>query len=386
MTGLRPPRGYLKKDTQRRNEWLEEKTGFHYNELVLDEPENLKGIIENHVGFIPIPMAIAGPARIKGTYAKGEFYVPLCTLEGTLSISMTRGFYLTHKSNGIETQHIKQELSRSPLFAFDDIKKTTILHQWVDQNYDEIKKVAESTTSHGKLLRIDKYPIQNCLILDFVYSTGEAAGQNMTTIATHEACKFIKAQFFSIHKFSYQYYIECNFNCDKNPASRTLLNGRGHHVIASALVRGELLKRVLRCSADDIIAGWAHSSPASRMAGILGDNMHVSNALAALYLATGQDVACVAENSAGIVSYEKRDGKDLQMFLSMPSISVGTVGGGTRLKQQRKNLEMLGCTGPDSSKKLAEIVCASALALELSLIGAIRSDEFSQSHANYGRQ
>ncbi len=113
--------------------------------------------------------------------------------------------------------------------------------------------------------------------------------------------------------------------------------------------------------------------------------MHVANALAAIYLATGQDIACVAENAVGTAEFELRNKDDLYATLTMPSISVGTVGGGTRLKQQKVNLEMLGCSGKNSSKKLAEIVCACALALELSLGGAIVSDEFAQSHAEYGR-
>ena len=386
MASLRPPGGYLKEDTQRRKEWLEKKTGFYIDETAPDDPEVLKGIIENHIGYISIPMAIAGPLKIEGTYAKGEFYIPLCTLEGTLSKSMTRGFYLTYSSDGIKTKHIKQELSRSPLFIFEDFDKANIFYQWIDQYYEEIKKSAEFTTNHGKLLRIDKYPIQNSIILDFVYYTAEATGQNITTIATHEACRYIKEKFSSQYDFQYQYYIESNFSGDKNPAYKTLLHGRGHHVIASALIKGKLLRRILRISANDAVVSWALSSPASQMAGVLGNNMHVSNALASLYLATGQDVACVAENSVGIVSYELRNDDDLLMVLAMPSISVGTVGGGTRLNQQRKNLEMLRCTGKNSSKKLAEIVCASALALELSLAGAIRSDEFAQSHAHYGRK
>jgi hydroxymethylglutaryl-CoA reductase (NADPH) len=155
--------------------------------------------------------------------------------------------------------------------------------------------------------------------------------------------------------------------------------------MASALVNGKLLRRILRCNAAEMVEGWSQVSPGFQMAGVLGNNMHIANALAALYLATGQDAACVAENSVGMVSYELRNGDDLLILLSMPSITVGTVGGGTRLKQQRANLEMLGCTGKDSSKKLAEIVCASALALELSLAGAIGTDEFAQSHADYGR-
>jgi hydroxymethylglutaryl-CoA reductase (NADPH) len=385
MLRIRPPGGYTKEDTRKRKEWLAERTSFKLNDAAPDEPESLKGIIENHIGYMPIPMAVAGPLRITGTYVKGEYYVPLCTLEGTLSMSMTRGFYLTHQSNGIRTQHIKQELSRSPIFIFGDFDVREAFSKWITGNYDQIKSVAEATTQHGKLLRIDQYPTQNSVILDFVYYTAEAAGQNMTTFATYAACRYIRESFASGYGADFKYFIESNFNADKNPTHRALVHGRGHHVIASALVKGKLLRRILRCTAQEMVEGWGQASPGFQMAGVLGNNMHVANALAALYLATGQDAACVAENSIGIVSYELRNDEDLLMLLTMPSITVGTVGGGTRLKHQRANLEMLGCTGRDSSKKLAEIICASALALELSLAGAIGNDEFAQSHADYGR-
>ena len=161
MIRTRPPGGYTKEDTEKRKEWLAERTGYKLNDTPPDEPEQLKGIIENHIGFMNIPMAIAGPLRIDGTYAKGEYYVPLCTVEGTLSMSMTRGFYLTHQSHGIRTQHIKQELSRSPIFLFKDFAHREIFTGWIDDNYEKIRQTAESTTRHGKLLRIDKYPIQN---------------------------------------------------------------------------------------------------------------------------------------------------------------------------------------------------------------------------------
>ncbi|MGH7452921.1 MAG: hydroxymethylglutaryl-CoA reductase [bacterium] len=382
MASIKPPGGFTTEDTEKRKKWLKEKTGFCLDHIEPDEPENLKGIIENHVGYISIPMAIAGPLMIDGSYAQGEFYVPLCTLEGTLALSMTRGFYLTYLCGGIKTKHIKQEMSRSPIFAFDDIEASDKFLDWLNENFDQIKAAAESTTSHGKLLRIDKYVAHNNVILDFVYFTAEACGQNMTTIATSAACRFIKEKYKG-NKFQYQ--IECNFNCDKNPAIKTIIHGRGHQVIASTLIQARLLKRVMRTEAERWMEAFNQMILGSQMAGVVGMNSHVANALAALYLSTGQDVACVAENAVGMIRYERRN-DGLYATLTMPSISVGTVGGGTRLKQQRKNLEMLGCTGKNSSKKLAEIVCASALALELSLGGAIASDEFAQSHAHYGRR
>jgi hydroxymethylglutaryl-CoA reductase (NADPH) len=384
MSERLPPRGYKKEDTEKRKKWIEGKTGFHLNETGPDNPEELRGIIENHVGFVHLPMAVAGPLLIDGSFAKGKYYVPLCTLEGTLTISMTRGLFLTHLSGGIKTRHIKQEMSRSPIFIFNDIDKCKPFLEWVDANFEKIKSEAESTTKHGKLLRIDKYPSQNSVILDFVFTTAEAAGQNMVTIATHKACSYINSNYKCEKGF--RYYIESNFNGDKNPAYKSLLLGRCHYVVASALIEGKHLRRVLRVSAREYVDSWTQSTRGSQEAGIYGMNMHVANALAAIYLATGQDVASIVENTGGIVSYEVRNSNDLYATLTMPSITVGTIGGGTRLKQARKNLELLGCIGKDSSKKLAEIVCACALALELSLGGSIITDEFATAHTKYGRK
>jgi hydroxymethylglutaryl-CoA reductase (NADPH) len=384
MSEILPPRGYKKEDTEKRKKWLEEKTGFHLNETGPDNPEEFKGIIENHVGYMHLPLAIAGPLLINGSYAKGEYYIPLCTLEGTLTMSMTRGLFLTHLSGGIKTNHIKQELSRSPIFIFNDVDKSQPFISWINENFESIKSEAESTTRYGKLIRIDKYPSQNSVILDFVYDTAEASGQNMVTIATHKACRYIIDNYKC--ESGFRYYIESNFNGDKNPAYKSLLLGRSHFVVASTLIEGRFLKRILRVTAKEYVDGWIQCTRGSTEAGIFGMNMHVANALTAIYLATGQDAASVVENAGGIISYEVRNSNDLFATITMPSITVGTVGGGTRLKQARKNLELLKCTGKDSSKKLAEIVCACALALELSLGGAIVSDEFAFSHSKYGRK
>jgi len=377
-----PPRGYAADDMQRRVEWLEEQTGHRLDEFALEDPPNFKGLSENQIGYIGMPLSIAGPLRIDGSYAKGDFYVPLCTLEGTLSLSMTRGFYLTYLSGGITSRHIKQQLSRSPVFIFQSLDEAYDFLPWVDANYEEIKAAAESTTRHGKLLRMEKHPIHNRVLMEFNYDTAEAAGQNMVTMATDAACRWIMEHYQA--KRPFRYLVESNFCCDKNPAHKTIMHGRGHHVICSFTVSERLLRKLLRVSVDDIVRCITDKHLGSQMAGVVGLNLHTSNALAALYLALGQDVACVAENCVGIATYEKH-GDDLYATLSMPSITVGTVGGATRLTQQRRNLEMLNCTGDKSARKLAEIICASALALEISLAGAIVSNEFALAHAKFGR-
>ena len=383
MNKLTPPRGYTQADTEARQQWLKEQTGHQVPEFALDSPENLKGLIENHLGYVGLPMSVSGPLKIDGTYARGDFYVPLCTVEGTLSFSMTRGFYLTHRSGGIKTQHVKQELSRAPVFRFKEIEEAMRFLDQVDEHYDAIKAAAESTTKHGKLLRIDKHPIHNRVILDFIYDTAEAAGQNMVTMSTDAACRYIVDNLSN--GAPYKFLVESGFNADKNPAHRSLIMGRGHHVISSIQIPNRLCKKLMRVGVDELLEARTDKQLGSQMAGALGFNLHTANALAALYLALGQDVACVSENAVGIATYEKR-GNDLYSTLSMPSMTVGTVGGATRLLAQKANLEMIGCAGGEhSSRKLSEIICASALALEISLAGAIVSNEFAKAHAKFGR-
>jgi len=383
MNKLTPPRGYTQADTEARQQWLKEQTGHQVPEFALDSPENLKGLIENHLGYVGLPMSVSGPLKIDGTYARGDFYVPLCTVEGTLSFSMTRGFYLTHRSGGIKTQHVKQELSRAPVFRFKEIEEAMTFLDQVDEHYDAIKAAAESTTKHGKLLRIDKHPIHNRVILDFIYDTAEAAGQNMVTMSTDAACRYIVDNLSN--GAPYKFLVESGFNADKNPAHRSLIMGRGHHVISSIQIPNRLCKKLMRVGVDELLEARTDKQLGSQMAGALGFNLHTANALAALYLALGQDVACVSENAVGVATYEKR-GDDLYSTLSMPSMTVGTVGGATRLLAQKANLEMIGCAGGEhSSRKLSEIICASALALEISLAGAIVSNEFAKAHAKFGR-
>ena len=173
--GTSIPRGYQKGDTEARKSWVKEYAGIDIDDTLEDKTEDLQGIIENHVGFMKVPMAVVGPMIIDGRYAKGEFCVPLCTLEGTLAMSMNRGIYASALSGGIKVNHFRQELSRAPVFIFDNLKESSGFQAWVSKNEDKIKKSAESTTNHGKVLRIDQYTVQNYVILDLVLDTSNAA-------------------------------------------------------------------------------------------------------------------------------------------------------------------------------------------------------------------
>ena len=339
----------------------------------------MQGIIENHVGFLNIPIGVASPLLLEGKYTKGTFYVPVCTVEGTLVASMTRGMIATSRSGGVKATHIRQEVSRAPAFIFDTITKLDGFIKWVDHHYAEIKKKAESTTRFGKLQRIDKYILQTSVILDFIYTTDNAAGQNIVSLATLKAADYIKKIYGAA------YVLDSNFASDKKASSINETRGRGHYVIAETIIGHAILKRILGVQVQDLRFTQEFVPYASRMAGVQGIQLHVANALTGIYLATGQDTACVAENALGYTQMkEVKEG--VKFILTMPSLTVGTVGGGTRLKNQQTHLKMLGCSeGEHASKKLAEIICAAALCLEISLWCAIASETWIKSHMKYGR-
>ena len=373
------PNGYTSDDTKNRLKWLKDKTGIDLDTNLENVPEDLKGIIENHIGYMKIPMALAGPLQVDGGYAHGEYYVPLCTLEGTLAISMTRGMVATKRCGGIRVNHIKQELSRAPVFIFDDLNQADQFSRWIKRNFKSIKKIADSTSNYGKLLRIDRYPIQNYIILDFILDTGNAAGQNMVTLAAKVACDYIK------NKTGADFILESGFNSDKKASARNMIMGRGHSVIAETTITNSVIRRILKADMSEMEKMQRVGPTITRLAGTEGCHLHISNALTAIYLATGQDTACVAENAIGHYQTEPID-DGVKFRLTLPTLTVGTVGGGTRLLPQKQNLKLLGCDkGKHSSKKLAEIIAASTLALEISLFSAIASDTFTKAHMTYGR-
>jgi len=374
------PRGYLPEDTEARKTWVKNFSGIKLDDTLKDKEQDLQGIIENHVGFMKIPMAVVGPMVLNGSYARGDFCVPLCTLEGTLAMSMNRGIYASVLSGGIKVNHFRQELSRAPVFIFDNINDAAQFQVWVSENEKKIKTVAESTTNHGRVIRIDQYTVQNYVILDLVMDTSNAAGQNMVTLAAQVACEFVQKE------TGYNYFLESNINSDKKASVRNMLLGRGHGVTAETTIKNSVMKRILKMDPDILFDSWSFFPIVSSMAGTHGNGLHVSNALTAIYLATGQDAACAAENSIAHVGLEKREDA-LKFKLTLPSLTVGTVGGGTRLKMQKKNLELLGCSeGEHTSRKLAEIIAGATLALEISLICAIGSHTWTDAHMKYGRK
>ena len=378
----RPPSGTNYESFIKRLDWIKGKTGIAIDPEEKKWGSELKGIIENPIGFVKMPLAVAGPLIIDGSFAKGEFLVPLCTVEATLSMSLNRGAYCTSLAGGIKTKHLRQTLSRSPAFYLEDLVQAENFVQWVQSRFWEIKAIAESTTRFGKLQAVEPHYIGSNVILDFIYTTGDASGQNMTTFATSEACQWIQKQFTS----KVDYIIESNYNGDKNASYRSLFKGRGHAVVAEVIFPRALIEKVCgKGIVEKVMKASVISTASAQMSGVATHNLHTVNALCAIYMACGQDVACAVENSMNTFSVEETHEGGLKFNLHMPSITVGTVGGGTQLEDQNKNLLMMGCTGLDSAKKFAEVIAGACLAIEVSLGLAVTNNEFVQAHMKYSR-
>lgn len=375
------PKKHSLENIEKRKKWVKKQTNVEWDDNEKNQPEEFEGILENHLGFINMPLGIALPLLIKeASYAKGEYVVPIVTLEGTLVASMSRGMLASYRSGGVSTTHLKQAVSRAPIFILPSPREIPNFIAWVEKEFENIKKICAETTNYGTLLKIETFPLHNNVVLDFIFSTGNAAGQNMVSLSTLKGCEYIQA------KTKKRFYLESNFSGDKKYSQLNVARGRGHYIIAETILTTSVLKRVLGCEIESFYEMSNLGMQSSTFSGTAGLQLHLANALTGIYLATGQDVACVAENSIGFTNVTKiKEG--LHISLTMPSLTIGTVGGGTRLAQQRKNLTMLGCVDhDDSAKKLAEIIGASALCLEMSLLAAIVSGGWVRAHMRYGRQ
>ena len=341
--------------------------------------------IENMVGAVQIPVGVAGPVSVSGSVADGEYHVPLATTEGGLVAGLNRGCSALDAAGGVTTRVVDSGMTRAPVFRVAGVAEAQGLIEWVDDAEDRLREAAESTTSHGELDRIDPYVVGDSVFLRFVYDTKDAMGMNMATIATEAAAAVIEdetdAELVSLSG---------NLCSDKKPAAVNAVEGRGHTVTADAVIPAAVVADRFGASPAAIADVNARKNfHGSAKAGSLGFNAHVANAVASAFLATGQDEAQVVEGSNAITTASVRDG-DLYVSVSIASLPVGTVGGGTSLPAQSEALSLLGVAGGgdpagSNADELAEVVAAAALAGELNLLGALAADHLASAHADLGR-
>ncbi len=366
----------------KRRDFVKEKTGVdleHVAQYSVD-PVVLKGNIENFIGVIQMPVGIAGPVRINGEDAKGDFYVPLATTEGTLVASYSRGMRVINECGGVKTTVVEQFMQRAPAFIFNDAREAREFGKWIVENFDQIKQVAETTTSVGKLIELQHWAVANTLYLRFNYTTGDAAGQNMVGKATYVACEWIKRNYPDV-----QYFLSGNMDTDKKHSHLNMLHSRGKRVIAEIVIKKEVLAAIMKVDTRNLARATSLANTGAMMAGAAYNGPHSANGIASLFIATGQDEANVVESHAGILSARLLDNDDFYMAVTLPSLIVATYGGGTGLPTQRECLEMLDCYGAGKANKFAEIVAATVLAGDISLGCAVIAGDWVSSHDKMGR-
>ncbi|HMG74122.1 MAG TPA: hydroxymethylglutaryl-CoA reductase [Pyrinomonadaceae bacterium] len=374
--------GYSRESVGRRREWVEQKTECQLKHVGLHSipTEEMRGNIESPIGAAQIPLGVAGPLRVNGMRAFGTFYVPLATTEGALVRSYERGMAALTRAGGVTTQLYTDENQVAPTFCFEDVSDAYEFVRSLDENFEAIRIAAESTTRHGKLLRLECYPVGREVIVNFSYNTADAQGMNMIVKATEQACKWIME-----HSVARRFFVLSGFSSEKRASGSLLSGGKGKKVTAGALLPAEIVKSYLHTTPAQLFDLWHHTVLGHLQANAIGYNGHYANGLAAIFIACGQDVANIANSSVGITNFEVTEDGDLYATVTLPSLTVATVGGGTGLGTSRECLDMLGCAGSGCAAKFAEIVAATILAGELSMGSAIASDEFVQAHESLGR-
>jgi len=347
--------------------------------------QDIRGNIESYIGSTEIPLGIVGPLLFNDQTTQELVYAPAGTLEGALIASMNRGAKVISKSNGFSAEVKWQKMTRSPMFIFENETEATRFKQFINDSFHEIKEVAEAHTNHGKLLQIDSIQDAEIVHLKFSYETGDASGQNMTTTCTWHAMLYLVDIFKAATGIiPVDFVIEGNGACDKKVSQYNIHSGRGIHVVAECTIPEEVIQKVLRTTSEKLLRCFHPSKRLAKKDGMIGYNINVANTIAAIFVATGQDLASIHESSVGELQLAKKD-QGLHIQLTLPNLVIGTVGGGTSLPRQAQALEIMKCHGSGKVERFAKLIAGFALGLEISTYAAIVSGEFAKAHEKLGR-
>jgi hydroxymethylglutaryl-CoA reductase (NADPH) len=338
--------------------------------------------IENCIGSVKIPVGLAGPLRVNGLFAQGDYYIPLATTEATLVASYNRGAQLITEAGGCSAALLNEGVSRAPGFAFKDLREVGCFVSWAIAHVDEFRREAEATTRHGQLIDMGLAVEGNHVYLTFEFTTADASGQNMVTIATEAICAYIQA---NAPIRPHYFFIEANLSGDKKATYQSFLTVRGKKVTAEVLLPRRLVEESLHTTPERMADCWRIAAIGGALSGTIGLQGHYANGLTALYIACGQDPACVAESAVGVTRFEVTGQGELYASVTLPSVMVGTVGGGTCLPGQRACLELMGLAGAGKAQALAEVCAGLCLAGELSIVGALCEGAFARAHQCYAR-
>ena len=353
-----------------------------FDQRTAEEANRYAKNIENFIGLARIPVGLIGPLRVNGLYANGDYYVPMATTEAALIASHSRGSRLISEAGGCTTLVLNEGVSRAPGFAFDTVVDAALFVAWATSQMDTFRRVASETTRYGELVDMQITLEGNHVYLGFEFTTGDASGQNMVTIATDAICRHLVANSPIVMRY---HFVEANLSGDKKATTHSFMTVRGRKVTAEVRLSPTLVTERLHTTTARLMDYWRMSALGGVMSGSIGVEGHYANSLAALFIATGQDAACVAEAAVGVTRFEPLDDGGLYASVTLPSMIVGTVGGGTGLPTQRACLELMGMAGPGHARGFAEVAAAVALAGELSITGALAAGHFTSAHQRLAR-
>lgn len=370
-----------------RLKFLNEQTGhsFHYlnGESAFTDLSQLEGNIENYIGMTMVPTGVIGPLRVTGTAANDDYYIPLATSEGALVASYHRGAKATRLSGGITSVCLVDGVQRSPVFRFADVSGAVSFLAFAYSRREQMDEIVRAHSRHAVLSDLRANIEGNHLILTFEYQTGDAAGQNMVTICTNAICTALVPE---APEKPLAWYIEGNYSGDKKATALSFTSVRGKKVTAECVLSRMVVEKVLKTTPEAMADYWQSSTIGVIQSGAIGAQGHVANGLTALFLATGQDAACVAEAATGITRMQLTAEGNLYTSVTLPNLIVGTVGGGTALPTQRECLALMQCAGTGNARKFAEICAAVALSGEISIAAALSAGHFASAHEKLGRK
>jgi hydroxymethylglutaryl-CoA reductase (NADPH) len=371
-----------------RREYIEAETGTKLGAIgsfTIPIDRVVKRNCENLIGTVQVPLGVAGPLAVQGEHANGSFWLPLATTEGALVASVNRGCGAITKAGGAEVRILRDGMTRAPAFAAKSVAHAHDAARWIADHTEEIGRAAEATTSHGRFMEVVPYVVGTTVFARIEFDTKDAMGMNMVTIASEHAANMVEQE-TGLHLIA----LSGNLCTDKKPAAINAILGRGKTVSAGVFLSDELVGSVFKTDAATIAeVNYRKNLLGSAKAGALGFNAQAANVIAATFIACGQDPAHVVEGSNTITTAEAVDG-GVYVAVTIPSLNVGTVGGGTGIATQAECLAMLGVAGggdpPGSNaKKFAEIIAAGVLAGELSLLGALAAGHLARAHKQLGR-
>lgn len=375
-----------------RRQAVVELTGAHLEkvgEYTLDADRASRRHCENFIGATQVPLGVTGPLKVRGRWVDADevIYVPMATTEGALVASVNRGCRAIRDAGGAVTRVEDVGITRAPAFRTKGIEETQRFLGWIRDHEEEIRQVCEATSGYLKLMEIKPQTLGSSIYLRFRFATGDAMGMNMATIACDRAVRDLIAPGTGVPCVA----LSGNYCVDKKPSAVNFLEGRGKKIYAEVELSSDILAQALKTDAEALVeVQYRKNLMGSIAAGSMGYNAHFANVLAAVFLATGQDIAQVVEGAMGVTSVEHRGSDGVFASVYLPDVPLGVVGGGTALGTQKEALSMLSVSPrPDqpgaAAERLAEILGATVLAGEISLLAAFTSGDLASAHERLGR-